>query len=82
MRFLESYQKILRSGGEIHFKTDNLPLFEYSLTEFYNAGFALSEVTRDLHGGESGPAGVMTDYEIKFYEQGTPIKRCVAIWNT
>lgn len=67
---------ILKEGGEIHFKTDNLPLFEYSLEEFAAYGFELSEVTRNLH--ENGPVGVMTDYEAKFHAEGLPINRCVA----
>ena len=74
--FLELYRKVLKPGGQVHFKTDNQPLFEFSVLEFPEAGYALSEVTRNLH--ESGPQGVMTDYEAKFYEQGLPINRCVA----
>ena len=76
-RFLELYKRVLRPGGEIHFKTDNLPLFEFSLNEFLRAGFELSEATRDLHA--DGPVGVMTDYELKFHSQGISIKRMVAI---
>lgn len=75
--FLELYRKVLKPGGQVHFKTDNQPLFEFSVLEFPEAGYALSEVTRNLH--ESGPQGVMTDYEAKFYEQGLPINRCVGI---
>jgi len=77
--FLELYKKVLRSGGEIHFKTDNLPLFEFSLLEFERCGFTLSEVTYNLH--ENGTVGVMTDYEKRFHEQGLPINRCVATPN-
>ena len=73
--FLDLYRKVLRTDGQIHFKTDNQPLFEFSVLEFPEAGYALSEVTRNLH--EHGPQGVMTDYEAKFYEQGLPINRCV-----
>jgi len=73
--FLESYRQVLRSGGEIHFKTDDLSLFEFSLSEFEQCGFQLSGVTYNLH--EIGPTGVMTDYEVKFHEQGLPIYRCV-----
>ena len=73
--FLELYRKVLGSGGQVHFKTDNQPLFEFSLLEFPEAGYELSEVTRDLHG--DGPQGVMTDYEAKFYGEGLPINRCV-----
>lgn len=67
---------MLKERGEIHFKTDNAPLFAFSVEEFPAAGFSLSEVTDDLHA--NGPQGVMTDYEAKFYELGTPIHRCVA----
>lgn len=74
--FLKLYRQVLKAGGQIHFKTDNAPLFEFSLEEFPQAGFSLSEVTHNLH--ENGPCGVMTDYEAKFYELGTPINRCVA----
>lgn len=73
--FLILYRGILREGGEIHFKTDNKPLFEYSLFQFPKAGYALSQVTRNLH--EHGVQGVMTDYEEKFHSMGTPINRCV-----
>ena len=74
--FLALYRQVLAEGGQIHFKTDNDSLFAFSLEEFPQAGFALSEVTRDLHA--DGPQGVMTDYEAKFYEEGVTINRCVA----
>ena len=73
--FLVLYRGILKDGGQIHFKTDNRDLFEYSLFQFPKAGYALSEVTRNLH--EHGIQGVMTDYEAKFHALGTPINRCV-----
>ena len=73
--FLLLYRGILKDGGQIHFKTDNRDLFEYSLFQFPKAGYTLSEVTRDLH--KDGVQGVMTDYEEKFHSMGTPINRCV-----
>lgn len=73
--FLRGYRGVLRDGGEIHFKTDNRDLYEWSLFQFPKAGFELSEVTRDLHA--NGICGVMTDYEEKFHALGTPINRCV-----
>jgi len=75
--FLEIYKKVLAPGGEIHFKTDNTGLFDFSLKSFERNGFSLREVTRDLHG--DGPKGIMTDYEEKFYAQGLKINRCVAV---
>lgn len=74
--FLAVYRKILHPGGEIRFKTDNTALFAYSVEQFAACGFTLHEVTEDLHA--SGPVGIMTDYEQKFHEAGTPICRCVA----
>lgn len=75
--FLRLYARVLAPGGEIHFKTDNKDLFEWSLFQFPKAGYALTEVTRDLHA--NGVNGVMTDYEAKFYQEGKPICRCVAV---
>ncbi|MBO4853991.1 MAG: tRNA (guanosine(46)-N7)-methyltransferase TrmB [Oscillospiraceae bacterium] len=74
--FLRLYRQVLRPGGQIHFKTDNDALFEWSLEEIPAYGFTLSEVTRDLHG--AGISGVMTDYEAKFHALGKNINRCVA----
>lgn len=75
--FLLLYRKVLKEAGEIHFKTDNLPLFQFSLPEFRAAGFRTEEVTYDLHG--QGVQGIMTDYEAKFHALGTKINRCVAV---
>lgn len=75
--FLRLYADVLPLGGEIHFKTDNTPLFSWSLEQFENEGWALSEKTYDLHA--NGPVGVMTDYEAKFHAQGFPINRVVAV---
>ena len=74
--FLKKYRQVLARGGQIHFKTDNDKLFEWSVEEIPQFGFELSEVTRDLHA--DGPVGVMTDYEKKFYDEGKSINRCVA----
>ena len=75
--FLEKYKRVLKSGGEIHFKTDNAPLFEFSLGEFKASGLELRNVTHDLH--QNGPVGIMTGYEEKFYALGTPICRLEAV---
>ena len=75
--FLRKYQRILRRDGEIHFKTDNAALFEWSLGEFEACGLEIRNLTRDLH--KDGPVGIMTGYEEKFYELGTPINRCELI---
>ena len=75
--FLRVYCDLLPEGGEIHFKTDNTPLFDWSINRLQEEGWELRELTHDLH--ENGPVGVMTDYEAKFYSQGMKINRVVAV---
>ena len=74
--FLEKYKYILKLGGQIHFKTDNARLFEFSLEEFAHCHLTVQNLTHNLH--EHGPVGIMTGYEEKFYALGTPIHRCAA----
>jgi tRNA (guanine-N7-)-methyltransferase len=69
--FLKIYGSLLRPGGQIRFKTDNVPLFDYSLETLEAEGWSVTELTRDLH--KNGAAEIMTDYETKFHEQGVPI---------
>jgi len=72
--FLDMYKEILIDQGEIHFKTDNQGLFEYSLTSFSAYGLLLKYVSLDLH--NSGFEGnIMTEYEEKFSEKGNRIYR-------
>ncbi|PLS02031.1 tRNA (guanosine(46)-N7)-methyltransferase TrmB [Neobacillus cucumis] len=73
--FLKLYENILVDGGEIHFKTDNQGLFEYSLMSFSAYGLLLKYVSLDFH--KSGYEGnIMTEYEQKFSERGQRIYRC------
>ena len=74
--FLRAYAHILAPGGQIHFKTDNRPLFDWSLEQFTGEGWEISELTNDLHA--QGINGVMTDYEAKFHAEGIKINRLVA----
>ena len=76
--FLNLYKRILKPGAEIHFKTDNAGLFDFSLEQFAACGFQLRSVTHDLH--RDGPVGIMTGYEEKFYQLGTPICRLEAVY--
>ena len=74
--FLRIYSDVLPVGGQIHFKTDNTPLFDWSVERFREEGWELSELTHDLH--ENGQCGIMTDYEAKFTAEGMKINRLVA----
>ena len=75
--FLRIYADILPLGGELCFKTDNLPLFEWSLEQIKAEGWEVRDITNDLHAG--GEGGVMTDYECKFREMGVKINRLAAV---
>ena len=75
--FLERYRAVLKADGELHFKTDNMGLFDYSLETMAAEEWQLSRVTHDLHAlGETD--NIMTEYERKFSARGAKIGRLVA----
>ena len=76
--FLERYDKILTKDGYVQFKTDNRPLFDFSLEELNAMNWIKDEVSFDLHKDGPAPNNVMTEYEQKFYAEGKPICRFVA----
>jgi tRNA (guanine-N7-)-methyltransferase len=73
-RFLRIYENILVNEGEIHFKTDNQGLFEYSLSSFSKYGLLLTYVSLDLHQSDF-KGNIMTEYEEKFSNKGNRIYR-------
>jgi len=73
--FLKSYESVLVDKGEIHFKTDNQGLFEYSLRSFSEYGMLLKYISLDLH-NSNFEGNIMTEYEEKFSERGNRIYRC------
>lgn len=75
--FLDLYKAILPENGEVHFKTDNRGLFEYSLTSISEYGMLLKDVSLDLHANEP-EWNIMTEYEEKFLKKGQPIYRLEA----
>lgn len=76
--FLEQYKKVLNKNGEIHFKTDNRKLFEYSLESFNENNFLLNNISLDLHKDiEKYPFNIETEFEEKWKEFG-PIYRLEA----
>ncbi|MBQ8622897.1 MAG: tRNA (guanosine(46)-N7)-methyltransferase TrmB [Oscillospiraceae bacterium] len=76
-RFLKIYEKLLKEGAEIHQKTDNKGLFEFSLNELSGYGFTLKNVSLDLHASDF-KGNIMTEYEKRFSEMGQPIYRLEA----
>ena len=75
--FLAVDEQILRPNGEIHFKTDNQGLFEYSLASLSQYGMILKQVWLDLHQSQF-EGNIMTEYEEKFSSKGQRIYRVEA----
>ena len=71
--FLERYQTVLKKGGILRFKTDNVGLFDFSLEQFAEMGLEMRDLTRDLHNSPQNEGNVMTEYEKNFSEKGFPI---------
>lgn len=77
--FLEKYINILGPRGEIHFKTDNRDLFEFSLNEMLEFGLKLRNISLNLHkDAEVSKCIVTTEYEDKFKSNGMEIYRLEA----
>lgn len=76
--FLENYKKLLAPGGEIHFKTDDPRLFDFSIEEFEASQFLLSAITYDLHDSEWNDMNIRTEFESRFAEMGKKIMRLQA----
>ncbi|MDM5190374.1 tRNA (guanosine(46)-N7)-methyltransferase TrmB [Bacillus sp. DX4.1] len=79
--FLRNYEEVLVKGGEIHFKTDNQALFEYSLMSMAEYGMLLTFLSLDLHKSDF-EGNIMTEYEEKFSSKGNRIYRVEAKYRT
>lgn len=71
--FLRVYFSLLKEGGELRFKTDNVGLFDFTLEELAAVGLTPHFVTRDLHQEAVAADNVMTEYEKNFSEKGFSI---------
>ena len=78
--FIKQYEEILVADGEIHFKTDNQGLFEYTLYSFSQYGVKLKQVWLDLHHSDF-EGNIMTEYEEKFSSKGNRIYRLEAYFD-
>ena len=75
--YLARYKRILKEGGLLIFKTDNVGLFDFSLEEFAEFGLNVEWMTRDLHNSERAEGNVMTEYEKNFSEKGFTINSAI-----
>ena len=72
-QFLTGYEKTVKPGGFLAFKTDNEPLFRFSVEEMDAMGYERLAYTEDLHHSEYAADNLITEYEAKFVAQGKPI---------
>ncbi|MFB5663791.1 tRNA (guanosine(46)-N7)-methyltransferase TrmB [Alteribacillus sp. HJP-4] len=77
--FLDLYKAALKPGAELHMKTDNEGLFEYSLESMSEYGLKLKNISLNLHQSD-WEDNVMTEYEEKFYSRGERIFRVEAVY--
>lgn len=77
VQFLARYTNILAGDGGVTFKTDNRPLFDFSVEQVEEGGWIMDNVTYDLHNSEYAEGNIMTEYEKRFSEMGNPICRMV-----
>ena len=77
--FLNVYKKLLKKGGKIIQKTDDRDFFEFSMEEYTACGFALQDVTYNLHENGNPEWNIVTEYEQKWVDRSLPIHRVVAV---
>lgn len=81
--FLSIYRTFLKKEGTLEFKTDNLDLFNFALSELPLANWELLASTFDLHNDVKMREGnVMTEYEEKFSSKGNPICKYIIKYNS
>ena len=74
-RYLANYYRVLKSGGRLIIKTDNVELFAFTLENLENSPFKSVSKTDDYQYYDEFDS--MTEYEQSFREEGTPIHRIV-----
>lgn len=79
IEYLKRYDEILKVDGDVQFKTDNLPLFTFSLEQIEEAGWKIVDKTLDLKHSKIAEGNVMTEYEERFSEKGNPICKLIAV---
>jgi tRNA (guanine-N7-)-methyltransferase len=76
-RQLNQYKVFLAHGGQIWFKTDDLPLFTDSIGYFEKCGLNIVYHTYDLH-GSGFEENIETEHEKMFSNQGKKINFLIA----
>lgn len=72
--FLNKYENIFKKDKVIELKTDNLNLFNYSISSLKENNYNISYLTNDLNDEEN----ITTEYEEKFKNKGIKINKLIA----
>ena len=75
---MDLYEKILKNGSILEFKTDNREFFDYSIEELKNSRFEIKQITYDLYSSDLLEGNIPTEYEERFHELGVPINKLIA----
>ena len=76
-KFLSAYDKIFKNNiANIEMKTDNIGLFNYSVTSLKENGYNITYLTNDLH--KENVFNITTEYEEKFSKKGIKINKLEA----
>ena len=75
--FLNIYKDLLKEDSEVHFKTDNKELFDFSVEELTNYPMDLTYIELDLHNSDFKD-NIMTEFEEKFSKLGNKIYKLTA----
>lgn len=67
--FLEKYEDIFENGNNIIMKTDNRPLFEFSIKSFTDYGYKIKDISLNLYEDDLKD-NIPTEYETRFRELG------------
>lgn len=76
-RQLMQYRDFLLPGGEIYFKTDDLPLFEATKRYLNLCGFEITHLCDDLHASGFTP-NYISEHEALYAGRGVPIRFLIA----
>ncbi len=69
---LRHFLPLLKADGELRFKSDNDKLFDFTVEEWRALEMEELFLTYDLH--KENVPNIMTEYETRFSQMGTPIK--------
>lgn len=75
MSYLNNYYRVLKKGGHLIIKTDNVDLFAFTLENLSDTKFKVISQTDNYLGDDE--FDTTTEYEQSFRDEGTPIHRII-----